>query len=83
MPHASRSSVSDLRDDDQFLAAGERDVALVEEVIDVRRQQQPERHATNPRTHDRQFERPLVAQIPLGRLSWWARVSPKRSRRRT
>ena len=32
--------VSDLRDDDQFLPVGERDVALVEEVIDVRRQQQ-------------------------------------------
>ena len=32
--------VSDLRDDDQFLAAGEGEVALVEQVIDVRRQQQ-------------------------------------------
>ena len=32
--------VSDLRDDDQFLAAGEGDVALIEQVIDVRRQQQ-------------------------------------------
>ena len=32
--------VSDLGDDDQFLAAGEGDVALVEQMIDVRRQQQ-------------------------------------------
>ena len=33
--------VSDLWDDEQFLVAGERDVALVEQMIDVRRQQQP------------------------------------------
>ncbi len=32
--------VPDFWDDDQFLAAGERKVALVEQVIDVRRQQQ-------------------------------------------
>ena len=32
--------VSDLWDDEQFLVAGERDVALVEQMIDVRGQQQ-------------------------------------------
>ena len=40
MPHASRSLSLHLRNDDQLLAAGEGDVALVKQVIDVRREQQ-------------------------------------------
>ena len=40
IPHASSRFVPDLRHDDQLLGGGERDVALIKQMIDVGRQQQ-------------------------------------------
>ena len=42
-PPRVQQLVPDLRHDDQGLITGERDIALVEEVIDVRRKKQPVR----------------------------------------